>query len=218
MGVPRPLRIGERRAPRRQREMRPDAAQRSGDEGKTHRLRADTGERAVEDAHCETDDRDGEAGRQETELRQADDRRERRRDEGEHEAPRRLPGGSREQGSRKRSNEEEQDRQRRSRRRAELALGGLVAGLGRIAAHERDEDAIGDDAVGVDEARDRGEKRGQPRLALGGGAQRARLIVGATGIWRRGSCSRIRVARLRRPSSPFALLSAALPGLRRSAT
>ena len=85
------------------------------------------------------------------------------------------------------ANEEEQDRQRRRRRRAKLALGGLVAGLGRIAAHERDEDSIGDDAVGVDEARDRGEKSGQPRLVSGGGAQRARAIAGKLGFGDRGA-------------------------------
>src|SRR5271154_517095 len=107
--------------------MRPYAAQRSSNEGEAHCLRADAGERTVEDAHYETDDRDAEAGREETELRQANDRRERRRDEGEHQPPRRPSGGSREQSCRKRSNEEEQDRQRRGRRRPELALGGLVA-------------------------------------------------------------------------------------------
>src|SRR5271170_1446549 len=170
--------------------MRPCAAQRSSNEGEAHCLRADAGERTVEDAHYETNDRDGEAGREETELRQANDRRERRRDEGEHEPPHRPPGGSREQASRKRSNEEEQDRQRRGRRRPELALGGLVASLGRIAAHERDEDAISDDAVSVDEARDRGEKRCQPRLAADGRGQRARLIIGDEGSGAGGAGSR----------------------------
>ena len=44
MGVPWSLGVGQARAPRREREMRADAAQRAGDESEAYRLRADPGE------------------------------------------------------------------------------------------------------------------------------------------------------------------------------
>src|ERR1700683_5513800 len=113
MGVPRSLRIRERRALRRQRQMRPDAAQRSGHESEAHRLRADARERAVHDSHRDADDRDAEPDGQEAEIFQADDLGQRSCDDAKYGPARKAPRGLHEQGSRKRSDNEHQDRQRR---------------------------------------------------------------------------------------------------------
>ena len=73
-----------------------------------------------------------------------------------------------------RSDDEEQDRQRRERSGAERALRGLIAGLGGVPAHERHVDAIGDHAIGVDEACDQGERRSQTLRASSLSVQRTR--------------------------------------------
>ena len=78
------------------------------------------------------------------------------------------------EGSGERSNDEEQDRQRRERSGAKRALRGLIAGLGGVSAHERHVDAIGDHAIGVDEACDHRESGGQPLRASSLGSPRTR--------------------------------------------
>ena len=106
-------------------------------------------------------------------MGQADDLGQRNRDDAEDSPARKAARRLHEQGSGERSDNEEQDRQRRERGGAERALRGLVAGLGGVPAHERHEHAIGDDAIGVDEARDHGEDGGQELRVASLGARRA---------------------------------------------
>ena len=55
MGIPRSLRVLKGRTLGRQREVRPYPAQRASYKGRIHRLRANTGQRSVHDAHRHTE-------------------------------------------------------------------------------------------------------------------------------------------------------------------
>ncbi len=170
--------------------MGPNPAQGSRDESQAHGLRADAGERRVQDPHRETHGRDGNASGYGSQLRQANDCRERGRGHAENKPSRPASRELGQQGSGKRAAHEEQDRQRRRRRRAKRALAGLVACLSSVPAHERYVDAVGDDAVGVDEAGDHGETRSQPCLSLRGGSLRPRRAIGSLSFEARRTCRR----------------------------
>ena len=150
------------RASQRPREMRTEAAQRSGHEPDAHRLRADAGERAVHDSHGEARSRRWRrrrrAGRARSGRRSPRARRRPRHAPLAARGVRRIPRAA----SRRRSQHEKQDRKRRKRGGAKRALRRLISGLSGVPAHEGYVDAEGDDFVGVDEAGDRGEARGQP--------------------------------------------------------
>src|SRR5271165_1327931 len=88
MGVPRSLRVREGGAAERQREMRPNPAQRSRDESQAHGLPADAGQRGVQDSHRETGGRDVKATRYGSELREANDCRQRGRGHAENQLSR----------------------------------------------------------------------------------------------------------------------------------
>ena len=114
------------------------------------------------------------AAGQQAELGQADDRGERGCDHAKHEPAAR--GGPRACTSKVPANDpttKNRIASAESEAGPNSALRGLIAGLGGVPAHERHEDAIGDHAVGVDEAGDHGESSGQELCVSSLGARRA---------------------------------------------